>query len=167
MKLISIIWKNRSINLASGLAESAAAFSASRCPLYAPAQTPREAILAAGQDILSQSGKLRGEVYPAEEIGRRVVKLYFDIILLLDRLLVVINIGTDSTAARFHAWHVLVRLDGTTDRWIRIVTAKEREHRWSLEFAELYWVKHTISALRKLAFAQRTGITIRSLCRAQ
>lgn len=131
---ISVIKKTQQSNVVgvdnqshtSALAEGTAALSASRSPLYTSTEASRKAVFAAWQNAVSQSGELRGEVYPAEEVGRGVVELHLDVILLLYRLLVVVDVdGTDGAAGRFHARHVLVRFDGAAGR-IGTVTAEER-----------------------------------------
>jgi len=72
--------------------------------LHGPTQAPCEAVLATGQNVLSQRGELGGKVYPTEEIGRGIVKLHFDIVLLLDRFLIIVDVGTDdATAVCFRA----------------------------------------------------------------
>lgn len=113
------------INHTFALAKGTAALSASRSPLYTSTKASCKTIFAVGQNIVSQSGELRGKVYSAEEVGRGVVELHLDVVLLLYRLLIVVDVdGTDSAAGRFRAQHVLVRFDRATGR-IGTVTAEE------------------------------------------
>lgn len=154
----------------SGFAKSAATLPAFRCPLNAATQTSRVPILTARQGALSQSGELRGEVYPAEEVGSDVVELHFDIVLLLDRSLVVVDGGlgsTDDDVARLHARYVLVGFDGTVGQ-VGTVATEEGQHGRSLEFVRLHKIKRAVPALRQLASARLwTRVEFRSFRRSQ